>query len=187
MPVRLLVTADIHGYYSAWQALLKKRQPDDMLLIAGDTFGTRYPDSNDRDYRPEDIRAELQEIPHLAVYGNCDIPAFSPGLPYTVSYVWNDKLIFMHHGDSLPLIPENAFLVISGHTHVPMVQFIEGRWLVNPGSSARPRAYAASYAIITTAGIQLCTLQGTPFITADFASKAVRQKPIRNHASADYE
>jgi uncharacterized protein len=187
MSLRLVVTADIHGLYSAWKKICAQLVPSDLLIIAGDAFGTRYPLPSNPDYRPADIRAELVDIPHIIVSGNCDLQNFLPELTYTHNFVWENINIFIHHGDTLPLIPAETNLVISGHTHVPMVQYLEGHWLVNPGSPALPRAYVASYAVITAKGIQVLNLNGTTLITADFASKVVQQKPALLHASADYE
>lgn len=189
MPLRLLVTADIHGFYSAWRKIFSLLKPDDMLIMAGDIFGTRYPAMNDPDYRPADIRAELVDIPHIIVYGNCDIPEFSPGLTYTYNYVWENKRIFIFHGDSAKRCPEKTDIIINGHTHVPMIQYLESKWIINPGSPARPRAsIISSYAVITQQNIQVLNLdQDEPLFTADFASKVVQQKPASLHAGADCE
>jgi putative phosphoesterase len=187
MPLRLIVSADIHGYYSAWKKIIAKLKTNDLLIIAGDTFGTRYPDQQNPDYRPEDIRSELNDLEHLIVYGNCDIPQFSPGLTYTKTYFWENKKILIAHGDSpLGYIP-GIDLIISGHTHVPMLEYSEGAWSINPGSPARPRAHTASYAVITSVGIQVLDLHDTALITADFASKVVQQKPALLRASLDRE
>lgn len=157
------------------------------MILAGDIFGTRYPDRQNPDYRPQDIRAELNDIEHIIVYGNCDVPEFSPGLTYTKPYLWENKKILITHGD-LPLgyTPE-IDLVISGHTHVPMIEYTEGAWSINPGSPARPRAHKASYAVITSIGIQVLDLNDTALITADFSSKVVQQKPTLLCASLDRE
>ena len=55
----IYITADIHGRYSIWQKITQRLTPEDILIIAGDLFGTRYPEWSLPDYQPENIRAEL--------------------------------------------------------------------------------------------------------------------------------
>ena len=145
---RLFITADIHGLYSVWQKLLAKLLPDDVLVIAGDFFGNRFPVLGNPDYQPETLRAEFQALPNRKyyVYGNCDIPEFFPNQEYGLSFLYEDKLIFVYHGDASP--PQEKYdIVISGHTHISEIRKSGDTLYINPGSPSRPHDGTASYAI----------------------------------------
>ena len=145
---RLFITADVHGNYSVWQKLLSKLLPDDVLVIAGDFFGNRFPDANNPGYQPETLRQEYLDLPNQKyfVYGNCDIPGFFPNQSYGLSFLHDGKQVFVFHGDSNP--PREKYdIVISGHTHVSGIQNLDGALYINPGSPARPKDEAASYAV----------------------------------------
>jgi putative phosphoesterase len=145
---RVIITADIHGYYSAWQKIKTAVEPQDALIIAGDLFGNRYPDYNNPDFRPEDIRAEIGDIPLLYyVYGNCDIPQFCPGYAYEESFSALGKKWFIHHGDKL--FATDADIIVTGHTHIAEIRQESGRYFLNSGSPAKPRTGKPSYIIYT--------------------------------------
>jgi uncharacterized protein len=145
---RVIVTADIHGYYSVWQKIKQLVGPNDALIIAGDLFSNRYPEHNNPDFRPEDIRAELGDISSLYyVYGNCDLPTFCPGYTQELTFTLAGKKWFVHHGDKP--VHTDADIIISGHTHVAELRQKKNRYFLNPGSPVKPRAGKPSYIIYT--------------------------------------
>jgi len=100
----------------------------------------------------DSVLYELQTIaPHLiAVLGNCDVGSDAWGLQH-VARVTIDGVRFLviHDFSDLTEIPEDADVVVHGHSHKPSVVH-HGRVLaVNPGSaSQRRRMPSRSVAIV---------------------------------------
>lgn len=98
----------------------------DLILHAGDVGGAA-------------ILEDLAMLaPCLAVAGNCDD---DPALPLTVLHEAAGLSIFVHHGHlpcaSLSVHPD---VVVSGHTHVPLITQVGACLHINPGS-AGPRRF----------------------------------------------
>jgi putative phosphoesterase len=107
----------------------------------------------------EVLEALAQLAPVTAVRGNCDD---LPQLPWSVTLSLLGHRLVLHHGH-LPLSLElnEEDIVISGHTHVPLIQpSASGLPLrINPGS-AGPRRFRLP---VTVARLQLG--QGAPQAT----------------------
>ncbi len=157
---RLLITGDIHGNFSAWLTIRALMAPGDGLVVAGDLFDTRYGSFADPDYSPESIKNAVSDLslPFYYVYGNCDEPSFSPGYDYQLEFTAAGRCFFLHHGHAIPRIPDNAQIIVQGHTHSSWLTQKDGRIYLNPGSIARPRDRVASYAIVDKTGIRLIEL-----------------------------
>lgn len=158
---RLIIIADIHGYYPAWQAITSILKPEDTLAVAGDFFDTRYGDPSDTIYQPELIRYEFE---HLSlkkhyVYGNCDEPEFYPGYAYEERFTFEGKKIVLSHGHfcSDPG-EETSEIRIAGHTHKALVQDRLGTIFINPGSIPLPKNGFRGYALIEDQKISLVSL-----------------------------
>ena len=59
---RLLVTADVHGSHTAWLILKSLLKPDDILVVAGDLFDTRYGSWADNDFKPDALKEGLKDL-----------------------------------------------------------------------------------------------------------------------------
>lgn len=116
--------SDTHGLLRP-QALVALEGVD-LILHAGDVCG-------------DDILAGLAEIaPTLAVAGNCDA---DPALPGHRLEVVDGVRILLHHGH-LPVdeAGHRPAVVVTGHSHVPLIEDAAGVLRVNPGS-AGPRRF----------------------------------------------
>ncbi|MDD6486716.1 MAG: phosphodiesterase [Spirochaetales bacterium] len=83
--------------------------------------------------------------------------------------------IFIHHGhlytkQKAAELTEPGTIIVSGHTHVPVLEYEDGRYFVNPGSISLPKdGSSAGYATIETGAggaikeICLNKLDGTTF------------------------
>ncbi len=159
---RLLITGDIHGNFSAWLTIRALMAPEDGLVVAGDLFDTRYGGSfSDPDYSPESIKKAVSDLdlPFYYVYGNCDEPWFCPGYDDQLEFTAAGRCFFLHHGHAIPRIPDNAQIIVQGHTHSSWLTRKDGRIFLNPGSIARPRDRVASYAIADQTGVRLIELK----------------------------
>lgn len=123
--IRVGLIADTHGLLRP-QALVALGGCD-AILHAGDVG-------------EGDILEALGEIaPTLAVAGNCDD---LPALPSELVHLAGPVRILLHHGHrSVDEAAHAPGIVVTGHTHVPLVRRDPGGPLrVNPGS-AGPRRF----------------------------------------------
>jgi uncharacterized protein len=96
------------------------------------------------------ILAELQAIaPVTAVRGNVDAGDWAEKLPLTAATTVAGRRVYMLHslGD-LEVDPaqQNIAVVVSGHTHKPLIEWRDGVLYVNPGS-AGPRRFSLPISI----------------------------------------
>lgn len=125
--IEIGIIADTHGMLrpSALPALEGVRE----ILHAGDVGG-------------EAILAPLRRIaPVHTVRGNTDLCAWGRTLPLRLLLELGGEPILLHHGH-LNHAPEpehrRARIIISGHTHIPKIEWHHGVLHINPGS-AGPR------------------------------------------------
>lgn len=125
---RLGLISDTHGVLDERVAAAFKRV--DRIIHAGD-IGS------------EKVIWELESIaPVTAVLGNMDRSS-NPELDYPsiARFVIDDvRFVLVHDRHALgPVTSEEADVVVFGHTHMPLVQEVDGvRW-VNPGSASQYR------------------------------------------------
>ena len=159
---KIIITSDVHGSYSTWITILGLLKPGDGLAVAGDLFGTRYPDHGNPDYQPETIKESLADLKHpfYYVYGNCDREQFSPGYKHCLSFDFMGSKIFMHHGHRFSYkIPSDVSIVIHGHTHKSALKKDRGIVFINPGSLSMPRDMVYTYAVMDRTGIQIINIK----------------------------
>ncbi len=156
---KLIITADIHGFFGSWITMQNLLEKDDSLAIAGDLFDTRYGSYSNPDFAPEQIKKDFQNFknPFYYVYGNCDTQSFFPGYEKHIEFKYNDKKIFLHHGHK-PTRINDADIVIQGHTHLCSLEKKGHTIFLNPGSISLPRNNIYTYGIIEDNFISLVDL-----------------------------
>ena len=101
--------------------------------------------------RPEVI-AELRRLaPTTAVRGNIDTGEWAADYPATARVTLGGRSIFvLHNLNELALDPVAAGIdvVVSGHSHRPKVETVDGVLYLNPGS-AGPRRFTLPIALAT--------------------------------------
>lgn len=99
----------------------------DVILHAGDVCGAA-------------VLADLAQVaPCHAVRGNCDD---DPDLPWVFQGEFGGVRFIVHHGHlPVDVVAAGAAVVVSGHTHVPKVEWDGAVLAVNPGS-AGPRRFS---------------------------------------------
>ncbi|MBE7088742.1 MAG: phosphodiesterase [Clostridiales bacterium] len=145
--MKLLIASDIHGSAKWCQLLIDafKRENADKLVLLGDILyhGPRNPLPDE--YNPQRVAELLGQVKEaiICVRGNCDAEVDQLILPFPVlcEYgVISDGItnIYLSHGhrEIPPLLPSEVY--ITGHTHVPVDEFIPFRHL-NPGSVSLPK------------------------------------------------
>ena len=151
--MKYLVFSDIHGDEDAFLKLLKiaKKKNCDTVLSAGDFTPTL------------NMEAEASLIDFRTVMGNMDYYHNYGLLKRPRDFLEihdNERDIVITHGDrysssSFQLSSGDVF--ISGHTHVAMLENINGIIHLNPGSPSRPRDKRKSYAMLSEKKIELLT------------------------------
>lgn len=130
-----LVLSDSHGDKNAIQKALDQFGDVDYIFHLGDY-------ASDATYIAEHSRASVR-----SVRGNCDYIADDP---YFDEVVICGNRIVLTHGHKLNAkysmerlyyyaLEHEAKAILFGHTHVATAQFVDGIWLVNPGSVSEPR------------------------------------------------
>lgn len=131
--MKILVVSDTHGRLDNLEYVLEKVKPIDLLIHLGDVC------------RQEDYIEALADCPCEIVAGNNDI--FST-LPRVRELKLGNYRIHLEHGHRLPYSIEGmrreaadlqCDILMSGHTHRPLIDEADGIWLVNPGSISLPR------------------------------------------------
>jgi putative phosphoesterase len=131
--------------------------------IISDTHGLLRPEATERlagvDHivhagdigRPEVISALREIAPVTAVKGNIDRGEWAVGYPHTEFVKLGGRVIYvLHNLAELDLDPVAAGVdvVVSGHSHRPKIQTVDGVLYLNPGS-AGPRRFTLPVALAT--------------------------------------
>ena len=141
---RALAISDSHGDNAAIQKALDRFGDVEYIFHLGDYAG-------DAEYIRAHSRARV-----WSVRGNCD--ALSDD-PYFEEVVICGQRIVLTHGHKLNAkysvdrlyyyaLEHEAKAILFGHTHIAMTQYIDGIWLVNPGSVSEPREGGRSAALL---------------------------------------
>ncbi len=143
--MRLVVISDSHGRGQIVDRIIRREDTAEAFVFLGDN-------TNDI----EDLTYEYTDKKFYIVSGNCD---FMPSYPYTALINICGTKIFACHGHTLGVKwglgqlqaaarQQNCKIALYGHTHISNIIYDDGLYIVNPGSCARSRDSADSYAII---------------------------------------
>lgn len=149
--MKVLVMSDTHGYIFNAREALDMHPEVEMVLHLGDYWR----DASELSQLYPNIRFEC-------VYGNCDIGADTISAERTLEI--DGVVIFMAHGHRYSVKwdynrilsraqEENATVVLYGHTHVALVDYVQNKLVLNPGSISESRSSKSeSYAILNIDG-----------------------------------
>ncbi len=141
----ILVISDSHGRVSEIEKAIEQNPDAKHIFFLGDCV---------RDV--EDLVCIYTDrIFHIAA-GNCD--GFSEYPTVELTHLYGKKILFCHgHTFSVKYGKERLYnaaessgadLVLFGHTHIPLTEYADGRYFVNPGSIGRGGFEGTSYAKI---------------------------------------
>lgn len=161
-----MFVSDIHGSIEKLEEIIEifNKENANKLVILGDTA------SHTDDATNEKIAELLNSLKDKieVIRGNCDTRSFEEKLEFEMFdmdnlYV-NGKFVTITHGHYYNCydLPYNCGeIFIQGHTHIPMLQQINGKILANPGSVTKPRGVdLRCYIIINDEKILMKTLEG---------------------------
>ena len=138
---KVIVMSDNHGQAFMMERIKELEANADFYVHCGDS---------------ETVEETLKGW--IAVSGNNDWQA---NLPNSLIFTAGEVRFLVCHGHRFGyfnreeymievLRENNCQVLLSGHTHVPQCEYIEGHYLVNPGSTTLPRRGSAkSYCVIT--------------------------------------
>jgi uncharacterized protein len=134
-----------------------------MIGIISDTHGLLRPEARDRlagvDHiihagdigRPEVIAGLSELAPTTAIKGNIDKGHWAEDYPHTEWLTLGGRTLYvLHNLNELELDPAAAGIdvVVSGHSHRPRIETVDGVLYLNPGS-AGPRRFTLPIALAT--------------------------------------
>lgn len=165
---KLLITGDLVGYYFQPLQVLEQLAPWEKAIVRGNHEEMLCSSRNDPDYRlaveakyGSGVSVALEQLSAQQLDDACGLPhplsleidgvriLLSHGAPWNIDqYIYPDS-----PADLLErCVPDDVDLVVTGHTHYPMVKKIGSTLLVNPGSVGQPRNRrpGAAWAIFDT-------------------------------------
>ena len=169
--MKLMIASDIHGsaFYCEKMIEAYKREGADRLLLLGDILYHGPRNDLPEGYAPKEVIAMLNPLKSelLCVRGNCDTEVDQMVLefPILADYCYvnlsgengqGDITIFATHGHiyhphHLPPLKDGDIL-LNGHTHIPVCEYVMDTLLINPGSPSRPRGGSnACFAVLNLA------------------------------------
>lgn len=122
------ILSDTHGILR--ENTIDALQGVDAIVHAGDVGG------------PEIISALEKIAPVKAVRGNTDGGSWAKTLPWTDMLSFNGTVFYIVHDlYGIDLDPDSAgvHVVVSGHTHKPMIKYAGSILYFNPGSASHRR------------------------------------------------
>lgn len=170
---RIGVISDTHGSLEAWERAWPLWGNPGLVIHAGDVLyhGPRNP--LPAGYAPDRLAEAINAcpVPVLIARGNCDSSVDGMVLRWPlesrqVTLWWDNRLIFVEHGDEFPAFRERALkcgadLAISGHTHVASVVREGNTLFINPGSAGLAKGRDPESAVLLDEeGLSLFSLDG---------------------------
>lgn len=157
--MRAIVFSDSHGNYDILEQIMERHKDDgDIFIHLGDG-----------ENEVELIRYVYNDKKIYFVSGNCD---WGSDVPDYNIINFCGKTIFFTHGARFGVKngietlmayarKSEADILLFGHTHISEVSYVEGIYVMNPGSCSKPRSGNPSYGIIdiTEAGIAMHTVE----------------------------
>ncbi len=182
----IMIASDIHGSAAFCSELLRRftAEKHERLVLLGDILyhGPRndLPDG----YAPKQVIAMLNPLSDkiVCVRGNCDAEVDQMVLKFPIQEgcapldAFGLHLLLTHGHHASPENPpkERCNVLLSGHTHVPRKERLNGTWFLNPGSVSIPKENSAhSYMTLDESGFQWKTLEGTTYDTLSLEDAAM--------------
>lgn len=140
--MRILVVSDTHGDMHTLLKAVNAQPKAEIIVHCGDG-----------DEQVQMLKQLYKDKMIVGVRGNCD---WSSWLPATETLNVLGKKIFITHGHLYNAKvgyyqlecagrEQNADIILFGHTHMPMTEYANGIYMLNPGSC---HGYMASYGYV---------------------------------------
>ena len=172
--MKWMIASDLHGSALYCKKMIEafEREGADRLLLLGDLLYHGPRNDLPEGYAPKEVIPLLNSLKQklLCVRGNCDAEVDLMLLPFAVedsAVIAADGLrIVAQHGHHLPSCPpipgvRPGDVVLSGHTHIPRGETVDGVHFWNPGSTTLPKGgFPASYGVFEAGAFRVFGLDG---------------------------
>lgn len=171
--LKLLIASDLHGS-AYWTRRLVERFQEECfckLVLLGDILYHGPRNDLPRDYNPKQVIEMLSPLASkiICVKGNCEAEVDQMVLPFDVSSEYAtifdgeaDLVMHLHHGHNHQPPAARGDAVIAGHTHVPVLEIVDGIIHLNPGSVSIPKGGSInSYAVYQNQHFSIRSFNGT--------------------------
>lgn len=160
--MKYMIISDIHGdIYKLNNVLdIYVKEKCNKLIVLGDLFNYGI------DLNKNDIINRLNILSDNIIYvkGNCDfnVSKLNFDTPNSQEITINNKKVFLTHGHLFTkeyLLGSIYDIIISGHTHIPLIEKEYNKLFLNPGSISKSRRGENSFIIIDNDIISIRNLE----------------------------
>lgn len=150
--MKYLIASDIHGSAKYCRMILKRFEEEkaDKILMLGDILYHGPRNDLPEEYNPKEVISLLNPLKDkiICVRGNCDaeVDQMVLDFPIMADYVILDmdgKTVYATHGHhfnpSSPFPGVKNYILLNGHTHIPVNKKYENFIYMNPGSTSIPK------------------------------------------------
>lgn len=147
--MKLMIASDLHGsafYVKKLLDAMEQEQPDKLLLL-GDLLYHGPRNDLPEGYAPKEVIQMLHTVREklICVRGNCEaevdqmVLSFPVLNEYGVVFVDGITMYLLHGHKNMNMSFQPGSVVLSGHTHVPVLKKENGIYYGNPGSVSIPK------------------------------------------------
>ena len=150
--MKLMFASDLHGsaYYTRKLLQAYEKERPEKLVLLGDILYHGPRNDLPEGYAPKEVIAMINPLANqiLCVRGNCEAEVDQMVLDFPVMADYavlfeQGNTVFVTHGHLFsPQNPpklQKGDVLLTGHTHVPACEEIDGWWYLNPGSVSIPK------------------------------------------------
>ncbi len=154
--MKYLIFSDLHGSAKNAEFIVKKFLDEncDQLICLGDVLYHGPRNDLPEFYAPKQVIQILNPLAQsiLCIQGNCDAEVDQMVLDFKLfkskDMIIQGKKCHLEHGHHLEAYHKSPDVVLFGHTHIPMLEYIKNTLYINPGSISIPKnGTAPSYII----------------------------------------
>lgn len=165
--MKYLIVSDIHGSSDSCEFIYDefKNGKYDQIICLGDVLYHGPRNDLPNNYNPKKCIEILNQIKDhiICVKGNCEAEVDQMVLSFKIldncDFKYNNYNIHLEHGHHLDLYNGDANMIMSGHTHIPVLENNNGILYLNPGSITIPKGgFERSYAVMDEKGITIYDL-----------------------------
>ena len=172
--MKYLIVSDIHGSIESTEFIINKFNElnCEKILCLGDVLYHGPRNDLPPHYEPKKVISLLNKYADkiLCVKGNCEAEVDQMVLDFNITdqidLLIENKKFHLEHGHHLDLYEGDADVILSGHTHIPKLEIIEGQAFINPGSITIPKNNSTrNYMILDEKEITCLNMAGEVIFT----------------------
>ena len=145
--MKYLIVSDIHGSSESTEFIVNKFNElnCDKIICLGDVLYHGPRNDLPNHYEPKKVISLLNPYADkiICVKGNCEAEVDQMVLNFKIEdkidLNINNISCHLEHGHHLDEYRGDAKIILSGHTHIPRLETIDGKTFINPGSITIPK------------------------------------------------